>query len=355
MLLAHTSLETGPDQPGDDRRRRPSAPEGPVEILQEWIDFRFVTVTPPHRVQAGKVNDRIHILEGREIVLLNIDKVIAIIRNSDEPKAALIERLQPVRPPGRGHPRDPPAPAGAPGSDQDPAGAGRAARRKGKAARHPRQSVVDEAPDHPRDRSRRQAVRRRPPHPDRRSAEGRGRAEGRRRAGHGDRLRERLGARAHRHRPRHPAQFTFKAGDSLYGAPSNAAPSTTCCASATTARPIRCRWPPCPARAATACRSRPWSTCRAACASCTTSQARRHAPAAGDLGRLRLHRQGRRHGQPPEGRQVLHHAGRRRRAAGAARGGGHAGAIACLSEKGRVLVFGIDEMKVLTNGGRGVT
>ena len=31
-----------------------------------------------------------------------------------------------------------------------------------------------------------------------------------------------------------------------------------------------------------------------------------------------------------------------------------AGAIACLSEKGRVLVFGIDEMKVLTNGGRGV-
>jgi topoisomerase-4 subunit A len=33
----------------------------------------------------------------------------------------------------------------------------------------------------------------------------------------------------------------------------------------------------------------------------------------------------------------------------------NAGAIACLSEKGRVLVFGIDEMKVLTNGGRGVT
>ena len=33
----------------------------------------------------------------------------------------------------------------------------------------------------------------------------------------------------------------------------------------------------------------------------------------------------------------------------------NAGAVACLSEKGRVLVFGIDEMKVLTNGGRGVT
>ena len=37
--------------------------------------------------------DRIHILEGRQIVLLNIDEVIAIIRQSDEPKAALIARF----------------------------------------------------------------------------------------------------------------------------------------------------------------------------------------------------------------------------------------------------------------------
>jgi topoisomerase-4 subunit A len=38
--------------------------------------------------------DRIHILEGRQLVLLNIDEVIHIIRNSDEPKAALIERFK---------------------------------------------------------------------------------------------------------------------------------------------------------------------------------------------------------------------------------------------------------------------
>ena len=37
--------------------------------------------------------DRIHILEGRQIVLLNIDEVIRIIRNADEPKPALIERF----------------------------------------------------------------------------------------------------------------------------------------------------------------------------------------------------------------------------------------------------------------------
>jgi topoisomerase IV subunit A len=40
-----------------------------------------------------KVLDRIHILEGRQLVLLNIDEVIAIIRQSDEPKAALIARF----------------------------------------------------------------------------------------------------------------------------------------------------------------------------------------------------------------------------------------------------------------------
>src|SRR5690606_118464 len=40
------------------------------------------------------VLDRIHILEGRQLVLLNIDEVIRIIRNSDEPKQALMERFR---------------------------------------------------------------------------------------------------------------------------------------------------------------------------------------------------------------------------------------------------------------------
>jgi topoisomerase-4 subunit A len=40
------------------------------------------------------VLDRIHILEGRQLVLLNIDEVIAIIRQSDEPKQALIVRFK---------------------------------------------------------------------------------------------------------------------------------------------------------------------------------------------------------------------------------------------------------------------
>jgi len=40
------------------------------------------------------VLDRIHILEGRQLVLLHIDEVIQLIRQSDEPKPALIERFK---------------------------------------------------------------------------------------------------------------------------------------------------------------------------------------------------------------------------------------------------------------------
>jgi len=95
MLLAHTSLETSAPLNlvmigGDGRPRQ----KGLSEILQEWIDYRFVTVRRRTEFRLAKVNDRIHILEGRETVLLNIDEVIAIIRNSDEPKAALIERFR---------------------------------------------------------------------------------------------------------------------------------------------------------------------------------------------------------------------------------------------------------------------
>ena len=95
MLLAHTSLESSSPINlvmigGDGRPRQ----KGLSAILQEWIDYRFVTVRRRTEFRLGKVNDRIHILEGRETVLLNIDKVIAIIRNSDEPKAALIEEFR---------------------------------------------------------------------------------------------------------------------------------------------------------------------------------------------------------------------------------------------------------------------
>jgi topoisomerase-4 subunit A len=62
-------------------------------MLAEWIDFRLATVQRRTQHRLAKVLDRIHVLEGRQLVLLNIDEVIRIIRNADEPKAALIARF----------------------------------------------------------------------------------------------------------------------------------------------------------------------------------------------------------------------------------------------------------------------
>jgi topoisomerase-4 subunit A len=63
-------------------------------MLTEWIAFRQSTIEKRSRFRLGKVLDRTHILEGRQTVLLNIDEVIAIIRQSDEPRAALMERFK---------------------------------------------------------------------------------------------------------------------------------------------------------------------------------------------------------------------------------------------------------------------
>jgi topoisomerase-4 subunit A len=95
MLLAHTSLETSVSINlvmigGDGRPRQKSL----GDILREWVEFRFTTITRRTQFKLQKVDDRIHILEGREAILLNIDKVIKIIRESDEPKPALMDAFR---------------------------------------------------------------------------------------------------------------------------------------------------------------------------------------------------------------------------------------------------------------------
>ena len=93
-LLAHTSLESSSPinltMVGLDGRPTQKSLR---QMLNEWISFRQTTIERRSRHRLGKVLDRIHILEGRQIVLLNIDEVIAIIRQSDEPKTALIARF----------------------------------------------------------------------------------------------------------------------------------------------------------------------------------------------------------------------------------------------------------------------
>jgi topoisomerase-4 subunit A len=95
LLLAHTSLESNAPMNlvmiGNDGRPRQ---KNLKDILSEWIAFRVATVTRRTQYRLGKVKDRMHILEGRLTVLLNIDKVIKIIRNSDEPKQDLIKEFK---------------------------------------------------------------------------------------------------------------------------------------------------------------------------------------------------------------------------------------------------------------------
>lgn len=90
-LLAFTSMESSAAlnlvMVGRDGRPRQKSL---LQILREWIEFRQHTLTRRSRFRLGKVRERVHILEGRLIVFLNVDEVIRIIREADEPKQALI-------------------------------------------------------------------------------------------------------------------------------------------------------------------------------------------------------------------------------------------------------------------------
>ncbi|MBA2548587.1 MAG: DNA topoisomerase IV subunit A [Burkholderiaceae bacterium] len=94
-LLAHTSMEGSASinlvMIGGDGRPRCKPL---VTVLLEWIEFRIATVRrrTEHRLQ--RVDDRLHILEGRQLVLLSIDRVIKLIRNSDEPKPELMRTFK---------------------------------------------------------------------------------------------------------------------------------------------------------------------------------------------------------------------------------------------------------------------
>ena len=62
-----------------------------VELIKEWLTFRKNTVTRKLEHRLDQVNDRLHIVEGLLIVYLDLDKVIKIIRESDEPKPEIIK------------------------------------------------------------------------------------------------------------------------------------------------------------------------------------------------------------------------------------------------------------------------
>ncbi|HAT3870655.1 DNA topoisomerase IV subunit A [Legionella pneumophila] len=67
--------------------------KGLLTILTEWLEFRLTTVKRRLQFRLEKVLERIHILEGLLIAYLNIDEVIAIIREHEQPKQGLISRF----------------------------------------------------------------------------------------------------------------------------------------------------------------------------------------------------------------------------------------------------------------------
>lgn len=62
-------------------------------MLREWLEYRQTTVTRRLKYRLDKVEGRLHLLEGLIIAFLNIDEVIEIIRQADNPKAELMSRF----------------------------------------------------------------------------------------------------------------------------------------------------------------------------------------------------------------------------------------------------------------------
>ena len=63
-------------------------------ILKEWLTFRTETVRRRLQYRLDKVEKQMHLLKGLMIAYLNIDEVIAIIRQQDKPKPALMKRFK---------------------------------------------------------------------------------------------------------------------------------------------------------------------------------------------------------------------------------------------------------------------
>lgn len=90
-ILSKTSLETSCKFNlvviGIDGKPRQ---KGLKDILSEWVSFRLRTVRARSQTFLNEAEARIHTLEGRLIVLVDIEEVIRIIRGADDPKKELM-------------------------------------------------------------------------------------------------------------------------------------------------------------------------------------------------------------------------------------------------------------------------
>jgi topoisomerase-4 subunit A len=63
------------------------------EALLAWLSFQIEVLVRRSQVRIGKIDERLELLDGFLIAYLNLDRVIAIIRNEDEPKPKLMEEF----------------------------------------------------------------------------------------------------------------------------------------------------------------------------------------------------------------------------------------------------------------------
>ena len=64
-----------------------------VGILKEWLKHREEVVTRRITWRLEKINERLHVLEGLLVAYINLDEVIRIVREEDDPKGELMRRF----------------------------------------------------------------------------------------------------------------------------------------------------------------------------------------------------------------------------------------------------------------------
>ncbi|HEY7810328.1 MAG TPA: DNA topoisomerase IV subunit A [Allosphingosinicella sp.] len=67
---------------------------GLKEVLSAWIAHQFEVLVRRSQHRIGKIEDRAELLEGYLVAYLNLDRVIQIIREEDEPKAVMIAEFK---------------------------------------------------------------------------------------------------------------------------------------------------------------------------------------------------------------------------------------------------------------------
>ena len=92
-----------------------------AEVLRAWLDHRHEVLVRRTNHRLAAIERRIEVLDGYLLVYLNLDEVIRIIREEDEPKPRADGALRADRRAGRGDPQHAAARLAPAGGDGDQA------------------------------------------------------------------------------------------------------------------------------------------------------------------------------------------------------------------------------------------